>query len=126
MLAWTDIPHRLWYTWRAPGWIYLLDLLLIAQAVRFRRWVWLLPGAVPLAQQLNVMVLNPSQDARYMFGAYMIAISTLSVAVLSRRSVQMANADAAADVDDDAIDEDAIDEDAIDEDAIDKNPIDAD
>ena len=93
MLAWTDIPHRLWYTWRAPGWIYLLDLLLIAQAVRFRRWVWLLPGAVPLAQQLNVMVLNPSQDARYMFGAYMIAISTLSVAVLSRRSVRLANAE---------------------------------
>ena len=84
MLAWTDIPHRLWYTWRAPAWIYLLDLILVAQALRFRRWVWLLPGAVPLAQQLNVLVLNPSQDARYMFGAYMVAMASLPVLLLSR------------------------------------------
>ena len=108
MLAWAEIPHRLWYTWRAPAWIYLLDLVLVAQALRFRRWVWLLPGAVPLAQQLNILVLNGSQDARYMFGAYMIAMATLPVAVLSRRSVEMANADADADVDDD--DDDEVDE----------------
>ena len=100
MLAWADRPHRLWYTWRAPAWIYLLDLVLVVQALRFRRLIWLLPGAVPLAQQLNVLVLNPSQDARYMFGAYMVAMATLPVVLLSRRSVERANADDAADGDD--------------------------
>jgi hypothetical protein len=55
--------------------------------LRFRRWIWLLPGAVPLAQQLNVLLLNPSQDARYMFGAYMVAVSTLPLLWLLRRSV---------------------------------------
>jgi hypothetical protein len=87
MLAWTDKPHHLWFTWRAPAWIYLLDLLLIGQALRFRRWVWLLPGTVPLAQQLNVLLLNPSQDARYMFGAYIVAVASLPLALLARRSV---------------------------------------
>jgi hypothetical protein len=87
MLAWADKPHHLWFTWRAPAWIYLLDLMLLAQALRFRRWIWLLPGAVPLAQQLNVLLLNPSQDARYMFGAYMVAVSTLPLLWLLRRSV---------------------------------------
>jgi hypothetical protein len=111
MLAWADIPHRQWYTWRAPAWIYLLDLILVAQAVRFRRWVWLLPGAVPLAQQLNVLVLNPSQDARYMFGAYMVAMATLPVLVLSRRSVVAANA---ADAEDDENEESAAPEEAAD------------
>jgi hypothetical protein len=110
MLAWADIPHRQWYTWRAPAWIYLLDLILVAQAVRFRRWVWLLPGAVPLAQQLNVLVLNPSQDARYMFGAYMVAMATLPVLVLSRRSVVAANAaDAEDDENEDEVDDEATD-----------------
>ena len=87
MLAWADKPHHLWFTWRAPAWIYFLDLILLAQAVRFRRWIWLLPGVVPLAQQLNVLTLNPSQDARYMFGAYMVAVSTLPLLWLARRSV---------------------------------------
>ena len=99
MLAWTDEPHRLWYTWRAPAWIYLLDLVLVVQAVRFRRWVWLLPGAVPLAQQLNVLLLNPSQDARYMFGAYMVAVTSLSLMFVTRRSLRIA--DVEADIDDD-------------------------
>jgi hypothetical protein len=111
MLAWADIPHRLWYTWRAPAWIYLLDLILVAQALRFRRWVWLLPGAVPLAQQLNVLVLNPSQDARYMFGAYMVAMASLPVLLLSRRSVQIANGEADADDEDDEFEDDELDAD---------------
>jgi hypothetical protein len=117
MLAWADIPHRLWYTWRAPAWIYLLDLILVAQALRFRRWVWLLPGAVPLAQQLNVLVLNPSQDARYMFGAYMVAMASLPVLLLSRRSVQIANGEADDELGTDQDDEfDADDELAADDD----------
>src|SRR5258708_8812548 len=87
MLAGPAKPYHLWCTWRELAWIYLLDLLLIGQALRFRRWVWLLPGAVPLAQQLNVLLLNPSQDARYMFGAYMVAVASLPLALLVRRSV---------------------------------------
>ena len=101
MLAWTDIPHRQWYTWRAPAWIYLLDLVLVAQALRFRRWVWLLPGAVPLAQQLNILVLNGSQDARYMFGAYMVAMATLPVVLVSAAPPQRIGGCAAEEVDDD-------------------------
>ena len=88
MLAWTDEPKRLWYTWRAPAAIYLLDLVLVAQALRWRRWVFLLPGAVPLAQQLNVLVLNGSQDARYMFGSYVLALATLPVIALTASSLR--------------------------------------
>jgi hypothetical protein len=87
MLAWTDEPKRLWYTWRAPAAIYLLDLVLVVQAWRFRRWVFLLPGAVPLAQQLNVLALNGSQDARYMFGSYVLALATLPMIALTARSL---------------------------------------
>jgi hypothetical protein len=108
-LEWADRPWRLWYTWRAPAWIYLLDLVLVTQAVRFRRLVWLLPGIAPLAQQLNVLVLNPSQDARYMFGAYMMAVAMLPLAALSRHSLpRSAEFD---EVDDDAAEFDDDDDD---------------
>ena len=103
MLAWTDEPHHLWFTWRAPAWIYLLDLVLVVQAIRFRRWVWLLPGAVPLAQQLNVIALNPSQDARYMFGAYMVATTSLALALFVHRPSTSARHATGEHPDDDAI-----------------------
>jgi hypothetical protein len=67
--------------------------------------IWLLPGIVPLAQQFNVLVLNPSQDARYMFGAYMVAVAMLPVAMLSRRSLLAVGVDAEIDEDDDSSDE---------------------
>ena len=85
MLKWTDDRSRTWYTWRAPFWIYVLDGLLLVQAIRFRRLIWLLPGAVTLAQQLNVTVLNPSQDARYMFVGLIIAIALLPLASVRPR-----------------------------------------
>jgi hypothetical protein len=97
MLAWADEPHHLWFTWRAPAWIYLLDLVLVAQAVRFRRLAWLLPGAVTLAQQLNVIVLNPSQDARYMFGAYMVATASLALVFAARSTAAESELEAESD-----------------------------
>ena len=84
MLKWADNRSRTWFTWRAPFWIYLLDGVLLLQVLRFRRLVWLLPAAVPLAQQLNVTALNPSQDARYMFGALLVAMASLPLATLTR------------------------------------------
>jgi hypothetical protein len=110
-LEWADKPWRLWYTWRAPAWIYLVDLLLIAQAVRFRRLIWLLPGIVPLAQQLNVLVLNPSQDARYMFGAYMMAVAMLPLAALSRTQARAAVVD--DEMGDDELDDGQLDDDEL-------------
>lgn len=111
MLAWADEPHHLWFTWRAPAWIYLLDLVLVAQAVRFRRWVWLLPGAVPLAQQLNVIALNPSQDARYMFGAYIVATASLSLVLFARSSLPARHLASPDELDDEFCDDDDATED---------------
>jgi hypothetical protein len=112
MLRWTDKPHRLWYTWRAPTWIYLADIILLLQMIRYRRLVLLLPGAVLLAQQLNVTVLNPSQDARYMFGSFMIACAFLSIAALLPRAlVAPGVSDRAAEVEAEPTDEVDVEED---------------
>ena len=46
--------------------------------------MWVATRAVPLAQQLNVTALNPSQDARYMFGALLVAMALLPLATLTR------------------------------------------
>lgn len=85
MLAWADEPRHLWYTWRAPGAIYLVYFLLAVRALWARRWIWLLPAALLGAQQLNVITLNPSQDARYMFGSWILAVAFLALLTIRWR-----------------------------------------
>ena len=71
------------WAWRAPGWIYLADLVFVLVALRRRRWLLLLP-LLPLAMlQLAVFVVNPAQDARYMFPGLMFALLLLSGVTLA-------------------------------------------
>jgi hypothetical protein len=71
------------WAWRAPGWVYLADIVFIAVALRRRRSILLLP-LLPLAMlQLAVFVVNPAQDARYMFPALMLAFLLLSGVTLA-------------------------------------------
>jgi hypothetical protein len=73
-----------WF-WRAPGWIYLADVVLVFVAVRRRRWILLLP-ALPLAMlQLSVFPVNPAQDARYMFPGLILAVMLLPAVSLAWR-----------------------------------------
>ena len=76
---WADEFHRQWYTWRAPAVIYAVYAMLLARALWRRNLVWLIPGALLAAQQLNVITLNPAQDARYMFCSYMVGIMLFSL-----------------------------------------------
>jgi hypothetical protein len=78
-----DSPSLQPWVWRAPGWIYLADAVLIFVAVRRRRWVLVLPLLPLLMLQLSVFPVNPAQDARYMFPGLMFAVlllPTLSLA----------------------------------------------
>jgi hypothetical protein len=65
------------WAWRAPGWMYLADIVFIVVAWTRRRWVLLLP-VLPLAMlQLSVFPVNPAQDARYVFPGLILAVLLL-------------------------------------------------
>jgi hypothetical protein len=75
-----------WLTWRAPTWIYAAYIVVGITALRMRDARLVLFVAPLLAQQATVLVLNPAQDARYMFGALVLAVLTLPVIGLSPAS----------------------------------------
>ena len=63
-------------TWRAPAWIYLLDLVLVSQAVRFRRLVWLLPGIAPVGAAVSTCWCSIRRKMRATCSAlYMMAVA---------------------------------------------------
>jgi hypothetical protein len=71
------------WAWRAPGWIYLADIVFIFVAVRRRRWLLLLP-VLPLAMlQFAVFVVNPAQDARYMLPGLVLAVMLVAGGTLA-------------------------------------------
>jgi hypothetical protein len=72
-----DEPSVQSWVWRAPGWIYLADLVLVVVAVRRRRSILLLPALPLLMLQLSVFPVNPAQDARYMFPGLVLAVLLL-------------------------------------------------
>jgi hypothetical protein len=73
------------WLWRAPGWIYLADVVFIVVAVRRRRWILLLPVLPLLMLQLSVFPVNPAQDARYMFPGLILAVLLLPGVTLAWR-----------------------------------------
>jgi Family of unknown function (DUF6020) len=73
------------WVWRAPGWMYLADVVFIAVAVKRRRWILLLPVLPLLMLQFSVLPVNPAQDARYMFPGLILAVLLLPAITLAWR-----------------------------------------
>lgn len=84
------------FFWRAPIWIALAFGILIAQAVRRRRWLWLVPAAPILGQQLSILVANPAQDAHYMAAAGIAAVLLLPLAFREPFELSVRSTDAKA------------------------------
>jgi hypothetical protein len=74
-----DHPGAQLLLWRAPLWIYAAIGACLITARRLRRWTPLLIVAPLVAMQLAVFAANPAQDARYMFGALVLAVVVLPV-----------------------------------------------
>lgn len=77
-------PRWQWVLWRAPTWIYAAWGSLIVAAIRFRRPLLLLPGLPLIALQFSVFVVNPAQDARYMFAGLLAGVLLLPLATARR------------------------------------------
>jgi hypothetical protein len=69
-----------WFAWRGATWSYVAYLALILYARRRRDVAVLGLGAVILANQLNVVLNNPSQLARYLAGPLILGILLLPLA----------------------------------------------
>ncbi len=81
-----DRNERRWITWRAATWIYCSFVVGALAAWRRRDGrvlVVVLPG---LAAWLSVLTFNPGQSARYLYPAYLCALSSLALLGLSRRT----------------------------------------
>ena len=69
-----------WLLWRAPLWIYAAYAAFGVVAFKRRRWLHLLP-LLPLAcQQVTLMLLAPTQDARFMMPGLLLAVLLLPLA----------------------------------------------
>lgn len=76
----TEKPGLRPFFWRAPIWIGLAFLVLVREAVRRRRPLWVVAAAPMVAQQVAVVLANPAQDARYMAAAGLFAVLLLPLA----------------------------------------------
>lgn len=70
------------FVWRAPAWLYMSYAVVGFTAWRRRRAILLLPLALPAAQQVAVVVLNPAQDARYLMAGLIGAWLLLPMAAV--------------------------------------------
>ena len=76
----SDTRQFEWFAWRGATWSYVAYLALILYARRRREVAVLGLGAVILANQLNVVLNNPSQLARYLAGPLILGILMLPLA----------------------------------------------
>lgn len=72
-----DDRSRHWYTWRAPTWIYAAYAVALVAAFRRRSFRHFQVLAPVIGLQLSVMVINPAQDARYVFAALLASLLVL-------------------------------------------------
>jgi hypothetical protein len=83
----SDTRQFEWFAWRGATWCYLAYLSLILYSRRRRDLAVLGLGAVILANQLTVVLNNPSQLVRYMAGPLILGILLLPLAFARLRPV---------------------------------------
>jgi hypothetical protein len=71
--------------WRGATWCYLAYLALIVAARRARNWRLLGLAAVPLGNQIMVLVANPAQLYRYMAAGLLVGMLLIPVCAIARR-----------------------------------------
>jgi hypothetical protein len=75
---------RYWWLWRTAAWMYLAIFVTIVVAVRLRTWwlpLWLVPA---LLNGLVIMPLSMTQDFRYGYPMYLVAMLTPALAFARR------------------------------------------
>jgi hypothetical protein len=77
-------PQLEWLLWRGATWCYISYLALWTFARRRRNWEILSLGAILVAQQLGIIVDNPSQLFRYMASPILIGIVLLPLLFVPR------------------------------------------
>ncbi|MFQ5523985.1 MAG: hypothetical protein ACE5F5_10450 [Acidimicrobiia bacterium] len=77
---WAEPESRLWLTWR-PAIVVLPALALVVFFVLFRRKrLYLVPSTLFVAHLINVAATSPSQEFRYAYPLYLVAVFTLTLA----------------------------------------------
>jgi hypothetical protein len=71
--------------WRGVTWAYLAYVALVLVARRRRDWGVLAIAAIVAANQLSVLLHNPSQSPRYMLGPLIIGMVVTTVLIRPRR-----------------------------------------
>ena len=72
--------------WRGSFWCYVSYIAIIVAALRRRSALWLSLAALPLANQLVVLLQTPVPSARYMFAPLMMGPLLACVAFVTRRT----------------------------------------
>src|SRR5262249_22041243 len=85
----SDTRQFEWVAWRGATWCYLAYLSLILYSRRRRDLAVLGLGAVVFANQLTVVLDNPSQLVRYMAGPLILGILLLPLAFARPRPAEL-------------------------------------
>ena len=78
--------------WRGALWSYVCYICLFIASRRMRNWRLLTVGVVCLANQLMVMLANPSQLFRYMAGPIFIGVLIVPIVLARRPAPEVADA----------------------------------
>ena len=87
---WAEPDSRLWLTWRPALVVWAAALTYLGVALRKSLRLLLVPGALILAQLLNVVVTTPAQEFRFAFGIYVMGWLSLPLLWLVARPSEAA------------------------------------
>jgi hypothetical protein len=85
VVAWTEDPARVWWTWRPALYLYLLVACAVVAAARGRDARLLLVAAPAVLNSLVWVALISSQDTRYQYPVYATALMVPALTVAPGR-----------------------------------------